>query len=81
MIKQSTLDALNRYVVGHVPTGEFLLAVLSNNLVESFSRADDENLVAMEEIINHIYNKIPYTCWGSPEKVKAWLEEIDTKED
>jgi len=81
MIKQTTLDALNRYVVGHVPTGDFLLAVLSNNLVESFAHADDENLAAMHEIVNHIYLEIPSRCWGSPEKVEAWLGERNTKED
>jgi len=81
MIKQTTLDALNRYVVGHVPTGDFLRAVLSNNLVDSFSHADDENLTAMQEIVNHIYLEIPSRCWGSPEKVEAWLGERNTKED
>jgi hypothetical protein len=77
MIKQTTLDALNRYVVGHVPTGDFLLAVLSNNLVESFAHADDENLAAMHEITKYIYNMMPSKCWGSPEKVEAWLGERD----
>lgn len=79
MIKQSTLDALDRYVVGHVPTGDFLRAVLSNNLIESFSRADDENLTAMHEITKYIYNMIPSACWGSPEKVEAWLRDRELK--
>ena len=73
MIKQTTLAALNRYVDGHVPTGKFLRAVLSNNLIESFSHADDENLAAMHEITKYIYNMMPSKCWGSPEKVEAWL--------
>jgi hypothetical protein len=77
MIKQTTLDALNRYVVGHVPTGDFLRAVLSNNLIESFAHADDENARAMHEITKYIYNMMPSRCWGSPEKVKAWLGERD----
>jgi len=81
MIKQSTLDALNRYVVGHVPTGDFLRAVLSNNLVDSFSHADDENLTAMQEIVKHIYFELPSRCWGSPEKVEAWLDDGEKRED
>ena len=77
MIKQTTLDALNRYVTLHVPTGDFLRGVLSNNLLESFELADDENLAALHEIVMYIYNEIPSRCWGSPEKVKAWLGERD----
>jgi hypothetical protein len=80
MIKQTTLDELNRYVVGHIPTGDFLKAVLSNNLVESFARADDENLQPMFEIIKYCYNEIPSTCWGSPEKVEAWVEDGNKKQ-
>jgi hypothetical protein len=81
MIKQTTLDALNRYVVGHVPTGDFLRAVLSNNLIESFAHADDENARAMHEITKYIYNMMPSKCWGSPEKVKAWLDDGEKRED
>ena len=81
MIKQTTLDALKRYVNDHIPTGDFLRAVLSNNLIESFAHADDENARAMHEITKYIYNMMPSRCWDSPEKVEAWLEDGDKKRD
>jgi len=62
------------YVQNRVPPGHFLYAVLTNNLREAFGRADESNTTAMRDIVAYCYNKIPATCWGSPEHVKAWLE-------
>ena len=76
-MKQSTLDGINRYVNDRCPVGSFLFAVLSNNLKESFARADEDNLKDMFEIVSYCYNKIPLHCWGSPEKVQQWLEGKD----
>jgi hypothetical protein len=71
----STLDGIKRYVNDHTPTGSFLHAVLTNNLKEAFSRADDENLNNMFAIVHYCYDHLPSICWGSEEKVAAWIEE------
>lgn len=73
-MKQTTLDTIHRYVNDHCPTGDFLYAVLSNNLRDSVGRADEENLKDLSEIVGYCYQYLPTTCWGSPEKVKKWLE-------
>jgi len=39
-MKTSTLAAISRYVKDHTPTGDFLYAVLTNNLKETISRAE-----------------------------------------
>lgn len=72
-IPQRTLDALKRYVEHKIPTGGFLQAVLENNLTEAFAQADSENREALWEIVKYVYNELPFTCWGSPQKVKEWL--------
>lgn len=66
-------ESLERYVEHKIPTGGFLEAVLSNNLVEAVGRADSENIQRLPEIVRYVYNKLPSSCWGSPEKVKEWL--------
>lgn len=66
-------EALDRYVRDKTPPGDFLYAVLINNLAESFGRADEQNRHDMFDIVMYVYNHIPHTCWGSPEKVKKWL--------
>jgi hypothetical protein len=72
-IPRHTKDALDRYVQHGIPTGGFLYAVLTNNLKESFWRADAENLAAIFDIVSYIYNEIPGACQGSPEKVATWI--------
>lgn len=74
------VESLRLYVEEHVPPGDFLYAVLTNDLRESFGRADENNQAAMFEIVAYCWNKIPVQCWGSPERVKEWLAgEKDTK--
>lgn len=68
-------ESLDRYEKDHCPTGSFLRSVLENNLTEAFGKADDDNLRDMFEIVGYCYNHVRYTCWGSPEKVRAWLGE------
>ena len=73
MIPERTKEALDRYVTGHVVTGSFLRSVLANDLVQALHRADDDNLAALPEIVQYVYWELPGDCWGTPEKVSAWL--------
>jgi hypothetical protein len=54
--------------------GDFLIAVLSNDLVDAFDRADSTNIERMRDIVVWLYNEVPSTAWGSRERVKAWIE-------
>jgi hypothetical protein len=54
--------------------GDFLRAVMENNLTEAFGRADYINEAHMKDWVNFIYNYAPSQCHGSREKVKAWVE-------
>ena len=56
--------------LGYQPGG-FLRAVLCNQLVEAFIRADPINMAAIPVWADWLYNEAPQGCWGSPEKVKA----------
>ncbi len=69
----NVVQGLLRYKDHKIPTGDFLKAVLENNLVEAFRRADLENRRDMYEIVQFCYNELPASAWGSPEKVKRWL--------
>jgi hypothetical protein len=66
-------DSLDRYAKDKCPTGGFLYAVLSNNLFEAFGAASENNREALFDIVSYIYNELPSTCWGDPEKVRRWL--------
>lgn len=73
-IRRDTLDSIDLYVKEGIPTGSFLEAVLCNDLMESFGRADMGNRLALFEICGYIYNETPAACHGSAEKVREWLK-------
>lgn len=74
-IRQNIVEGINRFVCHHQKVGHFLTAVLSNDMREAFARADDDNRKTMFQIVSYCHNEIPGNCWGTPEKVKRWIEQ------
>jgi len=68
-------ESLDEYAANGRPTGGFLYAVLSNDLMEAVGRADETNRFLLFDICSYIYNHMPISCHGSREKVDNWLEE------
>jgi hypothetical protein len=74
-IPSETMTCLTLYVRHHWPVGDFLMAVLSNDLRNAIGRADEKNLPALPAIVMFLHNEVPARCWGSPERVAAWLRD------
>ena len=74
-ISDRMLVRLRAYIEQHARVGEFLTFVLSNNLQDACGHADDENIENLPAYVAYLYNEAPGACWGSPEKVKAWLNQ------
>lgn len=68
------LQSIFRYAFFGVPVGDFLQAVIANNLREAMGRADHHNKRVMHEIVRVFYNYCPGDCWGKPDAYKVWLE-------
>ena len=66
-------EAARAYVEHGRPPGDFLTAVLCNNLVEAAGRADEENQRALFAWAGWLHNEVPMDAWGSPEKVREWI--------
>jgi len=73
-IPERTISSITRYVEERVPTGGFLRAVLSNDLMGAMSKADLHNQQALPAICKYIYNRVPSGCWGSENIVNDWLK-------
>lgn len=56
----------------HGIAGDFLTAVLSNDFVHAWGRADSINSAAMRNWASWLYNECPNSAWGSQAKVEAW---------
>lgn len=74
VIRKEMVEALERYVQDRIPVGDFLRAVLENNLTEAIGRADDGNLQNIQAYAAWLHNEAPSDCWGSKEKVAKWLK-------
>jgi hypothetical protein len=67
-----TALTLADFLVDGMPTGDYLRAVLSNDLMGAFNRADDENTAALPEVVKWCRWHLPSGAWGSGAKVDAW---------
>lgn len=66
-------DTARRYIERGIPGGSFFTALVANDLMGAFQRADDANTAAMRDWCAFLYNEAPQACWGSPEMVDAWI--------
>ena len=73
-IPNRTMFALRRYVTIRMAPGHFVTECLENKFAHAVCRADNDNLHAIHEIALFLFNRLPSSCWGSHEKVRAWLE-------
>lgn len=74
-LEEFNLAPLRRYIDHKIPPGGFLQAILCNDLKEAMGRADGSNRRRVFEYVEWLYNFAPASCWGSPEKYRAWLNE------
>lgn len=74
VIPPLVLASLLRYMLDRVPPGDFLRAVLCNDLKNAVVRADAESLAALKPIVQFCYWELPGGVWGNREKVRAWLD-------
>lgn len=74
LIEPRFRESIDAYVATGRPTGSFLEAVLSNDLMEAFARADSGALDNLPHIVAYLYNKVPSGCWGSRERVREWIK-------
>lgn len=73
-INDFMLRRLKAYIEHGECVGQFLTAVLENKLCEAVGHADENNLHNLPAYVGYLCNQAPQGCWGSPERVKAWLE-------
>ncbi len=73
------VNALKRYIEHGILPGDFLQAIISNDFMGAFSRADTENSKNMRAYAAYMYNEMPSDIIGSKEIMmdyskKKWEE-------
>lgn len=80
-IRPDIRASLESYAYAGRPLGDFLTAVVENNLFEALSRADSYNRATIFQIMEYIATRLPISCWGSPERVREHLESFRSKSE
>ncbi len=73
-VPQHLLPGLDLYVFEGIKPGGCLQAILKNDLIESFSRADEAVQHGMFNIVTYLYNVLPTACYGSPDNFYHWVD-------
>ena len=66
---------LLRYLDDHLPVGDFLQAVIANDLREAVFRADDENIELIPVYVMFLHLEAPASSWGSHEAYDEWISD------
>ena len=66
-------QALRRYVLEGIRPGDFLTAVICNDLRNAVGRADETNLPLLKLYVQWFYNVAPGSCWGSAGNMAEWM--------
>ena len=81
LLPEHIRGGVQRYIEDGIPPGDFLTAVIRNDLRESFARADDINTERMFDIVSFFYNEVPLLCWGSVKRMTDWIEKKRKERD
>jgi hypothetical protein len=71
-------DGLALYLAHGVMPGDFLSAVLVNDLAEAVSRSDEDSFQALSPLMRFLFNHAPAASWGSLDKVSVWVKNCGT---
>jgi hypothetical protein len=73
MTLDAAKSALSRYKKNKQTPGNFLRAVLENNLQKAVNLADPESKENLVAIVEFIYNTLPSNLYGNPTAVETHL--------
>ncbi len=65
-------ESIEMYINKGIQPGQFLQAVICNDLKEAIGRADKESINLLPTYVSFFYNEAPSCCWGSKENFKNW---------
>jgi hypothetical protein len=74
MLPEHIRHGVEDYVLHGAEPGDFLHALVTNDLRRTCEHADRINRLVLFDIVSWFYNYAPSQCWGSPELYARWVE-------
>lgn len=75
LVPEHLRSGLRAYVEEKREPGDFLMAVLQNDLARAVGRADENSLRGLRDLLSFLWNYAPASCWRSPTNVEIWIRE------
>lgn len=75
-IPEDMRQDMKRYVLEGRETGDFLTAVICNDLRQAVSRADLKNLPLLQTYVRWFYSVAPSDCSGSVQHMRDWIASV-----
>lgn len=72
-IQDHMMEAIKRYVEDGIKPGDFLQAIICNDLKETIWRADEKNQKNLTAFVAYFYNEVPASIYGTKEKMETWI--------
>jgi len=67
------VDGMKRYLEHGIEPGDFMIALLCNDLTGAVNRADGTNIRLLPEWVRFMFNDIPSNAWGSVHTYQNWV--------
>lgn len=74
LLHSHMVEGTMRYISNGVPMGSFGTAIFSQDLPAARRKADNINLLSMDNWMEFLVSAAPALSWGSPEAVATWIE-------
>lgn len=74
------VDGIRDYMEKGIRPGDFLQALLSNDLKKTVMHADGTNIAYLPHWVSWLYTEAPMGSWGSPAKMEKWIYEMTSTE-
>lgn len=75
-VPEHLIDGLLLYILDGVVPGSCLEAILANDLMDAFGRADEHTARGMKAICTFLYSYAPADCHGSRKRVAVYAERL-----
>ena len=73
-IPSRMMSGIRKYIEHGIIPGDFLQAVISNDLPGACGHADQENLANLPAYVAYFYNEASSDCWGTRNAMLAWAK-------
>lgn len=73
-IQNHMMEAIKSYVEHGTRPGDFLTAVICNDLSEAMQRADEKNMRNLPAFVAYFYMEVPLAICGTKEKMDFWIK-------